>query len=257
MNHLVYLLRKVHKVRSKGGVTFTLVIPELIVQSGNFVAVVGPSGCGKSTLLDLLAMVSTPTSWDTFTMFAGRDNTRLPMSIPELSDNKRVSLRCANIGYVLQNGGLLPFLNVRENILLTAELNDISNARQKLDYLLTTLGLQDHINKKPQHLSGGQRQRVAVARALIHGPAIILADEPTAAVDYPTALEIRNELKHLAATTGAAVLMVTHDYSLIRDVADMEIHFDLNRISATETISTVSSLSRTGFQTPLLHTENA
>ncbi|MBM9536203.1 ABC transporter ATP-binding protein [Desulfobulbus alkaliphilus] len=238
MNQPVYRLRDVEKIRTKGGVSFTLRVPELTVFKGAFVSVVGPSGCGKSTLLDLLALVLDPNSWTCFTIsLAGIQGTE-EHDIPRLSENEAARIRRNNIGYVLQNGGLLPFLNVFENILITAELSGRRVRSQEVHTLAGTLGLSDQLSKKPQYLSGGQRQRVAVARALIHRPAIILADEPTAAVDYPTALDIRDELKHLAHGMGAAVVMVTHDQSLVREIADWEVRFDVVRESRHLTVAT-------------------
>ena len=240
MHESVYKLRDVVKTRTKGGVSFTLSIPELDIQRGQFIALVGPSGCGKSTLLDMLALVLKPSSWSDFSICPQRKRPEEASSIPGLSENESALIRRKSIGYVLQNGGLLPFLTVRENITLTAELSGARASEQELRELVSTLGLGDQLEKKPQYLSGGQRQRVAVARALIHRPLIILADEPTAAVDYPTALEIRDELRSLAHEAGSAVVMVTHDRSLVQGIADMEISFAVARQSRTESMATVS-----------------
>ncbi len=239
MPDAIYHLRAVRKERSKGGVSFVLDIPELAVHPGEFLAVVGASGCGKSTLLDMLALVLAPTSLETFTVTATLDGERQTLAREELSDNDLARIRRSAIGYVLQHGGLLPFLDVRDNILLTAAISGAEVDGGRFDRLVTRLGLGDQLTKKPQHLSGGQRQRAAVARALIHRPDIVLADEPTAAVDYPTALEIRDELKELAHQAGSAVVMVTHDRSLLSGIADAEVHFSVQRVSPTRTVSTV------------------
>lgn len=245
MHEAVYKLRNVEKLRSKGGVSFTLRVPELVIHKGEFVSLVGPSGCGKSTLLDMLALVLKPASCSNFSICVGKKKGLREQDIPTLSENETARIRRTGIGYVLQNGGLLPFLTVRENILLTADISGTKTFDDEFDSLIRTLGLGDQLNKKPQYLSGGQRQRVAVARALIHRPAIILADEPTAAVDYPTALDIRDELKTLAHTMGAAVVMVTHDQSLVRGVSDKEVQFEVVRKSRSESMATTCIIPKT------------
>jgi len=232
----VYCLRGVEKTRSKGGVSFTLRIPELDIRRGQFCSVVGPSGCGKSTLLDLLALVLQPTRADSFRLHLGSGANR-DCNLAGLAENRAARIRRSHIGYVLQSGGLLSFLTVRENILLTAGISGVRVSPREFDALIEVLGLADQLNKKPQHLSGGQRQRVAVARALIHRPTIILADEPTAAVDYPTALDIRDELHGLAREMGAAVVMVTHDRSLVEEIADAQVGFTVSRTSPTDTLA--------------------
>jgi len=232
----VYCLRGVEKTRSKGGVSFTLRIPELDIHRGQFCSVVGPSGCGKSTLLDLLALVLQPTRADRFRLHLGSGVDR-DCDLAGLAETRAARIRRSQIGYILQSGGLLSFLTVRENILLTAQISGVRVSPREFDALIEVLGLADQLNKKTQHLSGGQRQRVAVARALIHRPMIILADEPTAAVDYPTALDIRDELHGLAREMGAAVVMVTHDRSLVAEIADAQVGFTVSRTSPTDTLA--------------------
>nr|WP_320010208.1 ABC transporter ATP-binding protein [uncultured Desulfobulbus sp.] len=234
----VYALRDVVKTRSKGGVSFTLRVPELDIHKGEFCSVVGPSGCGKSTLLDMLALVLAPTQVGRFRLTVPSLSGVEECDIYGLPENKAARIRRSNIGYVLQSGGLLSFLTVRENILLTAQISRMPVENDAFEQLVETLGLFDQLEKKPQYLSGGQRQRVAVARALIHRPKIILADEPTAAVDYPTALDIRDELQSLARQMGAAVIMVTHDRSLVEEVADLQVNFSLERITRNEVEAT-------------------
>ena len=240
MSEPVYQLRDVEKVRTKGGVSFTLRVPELVINRGEFVSVVGPSGCGKSTLLDMLALVLEPSSSSLFSIVVNRNGASESCDIPSLSENNGARIRRKDIGYVLQNGGLLSFLTVHENIMITAKISGTRVGPDEFATLIDVLGLEDQLRKKPQHLSGGQRQRVAVARALVHQPAIILADEPTAAVDYPTALEIRDELRNLAHEMGSAVVMVTHDHSLVKNISDSEVQFTVTRKSQNETVATTS-----------------
>ncbi len=238
MGAAVYTLRQVVKTRSKGGFSFTLRVPELVLRQGEFCSVVGPSGCGKSTLLDMLALVLAPTSAEHFSLSLPHGHGRTECDLLGLSESQAARIRRGNIGYVLQSGGLLSFLTVRENILLTAQISRRPLSAGALEELVRVLGLTDQLEKKPQYLSGGQRQRVAVARALIHRPGIILADEPTAAVDSPTALDIRDELQGLARQMGAAVIMVTHDRSLVDGVSDVQVNFSVRRVQANEVEAT-------------------
>ena len=244
MGTVVYSLRDVVKTRSKGGASFTLRVPALDIHRGEFCSVVGPSGCGKSTLLDLLALVLEPSGVGRFRLSVPRHGGTEECDILGLSENKAALIRRSNIGYVLQSGGLLSFLTVRENILLTAQISRARVSSRDLDQLVEVLGLGDQLEKKPQYLSGGQRQRVAVARALIHRPKIILADEPTAAVDYPTALDIRDELQGLARQMDAAVVMVTHDRSLVEGLTDIQVNFHVKRLSRNEVEATTSVAQR-------------
>ncbi|MBM9613295.1 ATP-binding cassette domain-containing protein [Desulfobulbus rhabdoformis] len=244
MGNVVYTLRDVVKTRSKGGASFTLRVPALDVHKGEFCSVVGPSGCGKSTLLDMLALVLEPSQVGQFRLNVPSLAGVQSCDVEGLPENTAARIRRHNIGYVLQSGGLLSFLTVRENIMLTAQISRLRVDTDDFEHLVETLGLGDQLEKKPQYLSGGQRQRVAVARALIHRPKIILADEPTAAVDYPTALDIRDELQSLARQMDAAVIMVTHDRSLVEEVADLQVHFALSRIKRNQIEATTSLTQR-------------
>lgn len=239
----IYNLRDVEKTRVKGGTAFTLRVPELTVHPGEFWAIVGPSGCGKSTLLDLLALVLSPSNVTRFEINLQWNGTLVSHNIVDLSDNKAAMIRRNFIGYILQNGGLLPFLTVKENILVMAGIGNADISTSDFDSLIDVLGLGDQLKKKPQYLSGGQRQRVAVARALISRPCIVLADEPTAAVDSQTAVDILEELRSLASGLGSAVMMVTHDRSLVETVSDTFIEFHLTRKSINESIA-VTSISK-------------
>ncbi len=234
----VYRLADVAKVREKGGTRFELQVPLLDVRQGEFVAVVGPSGCGKSTLLDMLGLVLKPSRAGSFAIRA--DGSWL--DVVSLNETRLASVRRSQIGYVLQTGGLLPFLSVRRNILLPCRLSGRLPGREgrpDVEALARRLGIEDQLNKKPQHLSGGQRQRVAIARALAHRPPLVLADEPTAAVDRPTALEIHRTFKELTAELGVTLIMVTHDLSLAKGSADRFFAFRVERAGPEHTVSTV------------------
>jgi putative ABC transport system ATP-binding protein len=133
MGTVVYTLRDVIKTRSKGGVSFTLRVPELDIHRGEFCSVVGPSGCGKSTLLDMLALVLEPSTVARFRLNVPRHGGMEEYDIHGLPENKAARIRRDNIGYVLQRAaGLLSFLTVRENILLTAQIQPLTGQRQRV-----------------------------------------------------------------------------------------------------------------------------
>jgi len=233
----VYELRAVRKRRERGGAIFDLQIDKLTIHSGQFIAIIGPSGCGKSTLLDLLGLVAKPDSAEQFSLLTYNNGMCFPADIPYLTENERAAIRKQYLGYILQNGGLLPFLTILENIELTARLNNITQYDTHALKLISYLGIEDQMNKMPNQLSGGQRQRAAIARSLCHQPSIVLADEPTAAVDYQNALDIRDQLYELTRTAGVTVLMVTHDQTLINSVANKIISFQITRKTNTHTVA--------------------
>jgi putative ABC transport system ATP-binding protein len=234
-----YLLEQVIRRKEKGGVVFELEVEHLRVEQGEFLAVVGPSGCGKSTLMDLLGLVLHPDHADNFQITVPGANGMMSQQVAGLSDTELARLRKTHIGYVLQSGGLLPFLSVRENIELTARLNGQLDADRITEELAGFLGITSQLDQKPQNLSGGQRQRVAIARGLAHRPSLVLADEPTASVDRPTALEIRDQFKELTRNANVSVLMVTHDEALVLPVVDRILGFDIVRKSPIYTVSRV------------------
>lgn len=216
---LTYTLRDVTAQRAKGGTHFTLSVEELDVPRGAFIAIVGESGCGKSTLLDLLGLVLAPRSARQFrfsSVRASRD-----FDIANESPASLARIRRHHLGYILQNGGLMPFLTVGSNLLLPKAINQRHAAtRHESAEIVSRLGLVEHLGKKPAHLSGGQRQRAAIARAVIQRPEVILADEPTGSVDKITAGRIRDLLLECARERNIAVIIVTHDLKLVEDSAD-------------------------------------
>lgn len=231
---LVYSLANVHKTREKGGSIFSLAVPRFEIREGEFVAIIGESGCGKSTLLDMLGLTLSPTQADVFTIKTRKENM---VSIVGLSETELAAVRMNTIGYVLQTGGLLPFLTVRENILLPCRINNRGDMHAHALALSRQLGIEDQLDKKPQYLSGGQRQRAAITRALAHQPPIVLADEPTAAVDKLTAGEILKAFKMLTATMGVTLVMVTHDVNLVADAADRLFTFEIDKKNGRNTHS--------------------
>ena len=176
------------------------------VAAGEVVAVMGPSGSGKSTLLNMIAGLDRPTA-GTVTV-AGR-------RIDNLSEGALARFRARHVGIIFQFFNLLDDLTVEDNVLLPAQLAGASRrqARARARELLERMGIREHGNAYPARLSGGQRQRVAIARALVNSPELLLADEPTGALDTATGQEIGRQLRQLNAG-GQTLVLVTHDPAL-------------------------------------------
>ncbi|MDH0301285.1 MULTISPECIES: ABC transporter ATP-binding protein [unclassified Pseudomonas] len=202
----------VRKTRGQGAQRYSLRIDQLHLAVGERVALVGASGCGKSTLLDLLALVLAPDAADAFTL-GGEDVAGLwrGRQLDRLAD-----LRSRNLGYVLQAGGLLGFLDVRGNIRLPRQLLGLDDDGS-VERLAAALDVHDQLGKKPAMLSLGQRQRVSCARALVHAPALLLADEPTAALDPVNAERVMQLLLREAEARQVTCVVATHDEALARN----------------------------------------
>ena len=177
--------------------------PVLEIAGGSSLAITGPSGCGKSTLLCLLAGLAAPTTGQ---VSIGTTD------LTALSDAGRAAFRKTAIGVVYQADNLLPFLTVAENVRLQLTLcADTRDADRRVAGLLDGLGLGGLSARLPDQLSGGQRQRVAVARAIIHQPSVILADEPTGALDAENAAGVIALLTEAHRRLGSTLVVVTHD----------------------------------------------
>lgn len=204
-------LREARISHGQGAQRYSLEVERLELAAGQQFALVGPSGCGKSTLLDLLALVAAPEDARCFE-FHGQD------IVPLWANGRQdqlAALRRRHLGYVLQTGGLLGFLDVRSNIALPREMLDLPDDGA-VERLAAQLDITEHLGKRPAALSVGQRQRVSCARALAHGPQLILADEPTAALDPLNAERVMHSLLTQAKTLGACSLVATHDEALAR-----------------------------------------
>lgn len=188
----------------KGVVTCALDDVSLRVQRGEFVAIMGPSGSGKSTLLNCVATIDSATSG--CIVLGGRDITRLRRS--ELSKFRRDEL-----GFIFQDSNLLDTLTGFENIALALTLKGVRphKVKQAVNDIANALGIAEVLQKYPQQMSGGQRQRVAAARAIVAEPKIILADEPTGALDSKNSAVLLEVLENMNKNMGATILMVTHD----------------------------------------------
>ncbi|NEO81679.1 DevA family ABC transporter ATP-binding protein [Moorena sp. SIO4G3] len=184
----------------------------LEIKSGEIVILTGPSGSGKTTLLTLIGGLRSVQEGSLKI---------LDRELYGASPEQLVSVR-SHIGYIFQAHNLLEFLTARENVQMAIELHrGISRreARTRAEAMLQLVKLGDRVNHYPQNLSGGQKQRVAIARALVNNPKLVLADEPTAALDSKTGRDVVDLMQRLAHEQGCAILMVTHDNRIL-DVAD-------------------------------------
>jgi putative ABC transport system ATP-binding protein len=180
---------------------------ELEVEQGTSLAVMGPSGCGKSTLLGLIAGLEVPST--------GRVTVG-EQEISSLAAEHRARLRRDELGLVFQADNLLPNLTADENVSLQLVMSGAPDDPSECRALLADLGLGGEGDKLPDQLSGGQRQRVAVARALVHRPSLVLADEPTGALDAGNSSVVIDALLAAQRESGATLVVVTHDAGVAR-----------------------------------------
>ncbi len=197
----------------------------LELYSGEIVIMTGPSGSGKTTLLSLIGGLRSVQSGS------------LKNSGQELNgatEEQLIEVR-RYIGYIFQAHNLLPFLTAIQNVQMSIELHehiDRTKAIYKSEAILNAVGLGERIHYYPEHLSGGQKQRVAIARALVSSPKLVLADEPTAALDSKTGRDVVNLMQNLARERGCTILIVTHDNRIL-DIADRIIHMEDGQLAST------------------------
>jgi lipoprotein-releasing system ATP-binding protein len=212
--------------RLEGAISHTLVNGiDLSVNKGEFLAITGPSGSGKSSLLYLLGLLDAPTDGDV--IICGQPTAKL-------SETERADIRLTRCGFVFQFHFLLPEFTSLQNVMLpmraAGKMSEKEMHERGLE-LLSSLGLKDHANKRPNQLSGGQRQRVAIARALSNRPEIIVADEPTGALDTTSTEQVFSILRDIA-DSGRTVVVVTHDPALAAR-ADRRVHIVDGKIHET------------------------
>ena len=216
----------------------------LSIERGTFVAMMGPSGSGKSTFLNIIGCLDQPTS-GTYTLDG--------IQVASLTRNQLAEIRNNKIGFVFQNFNLLPRTSAVENVelpLLYRRTKE-TNRRKKALAALDMVGLADYAGHHPNQLSGGQQQRVAIARSLINDPAIILADEPTGALDTRTSIEIISVFQRLNRHSGITMLMVTHE-SDIAAHADRIIRFRDGQVMDDRGIEHPRDAARELDNTPLI-----
>lgn len=207
--------RNLHKVYGSGNTEVVAMRDVTVaVQRGEVVALLGPSGAGKSTFLTAVGLINPPTSGQI--VIGGQPVLDGPRPLVDLR-----AFRRQHIGFVFQKSNLIPFLSARENVQVAMEIAGVAGreARRRAMALLEELGVADRADNSPAMLSGGQQQRVAVARALANRPSVILADEPTAALDSVRGRQVMELFRAVAHEHGAGVIVVTHDHRAL-DVFD-------------------------------------
>ena len=214
MKHIALIAENLCKIYGKGNtIVHALNDVSLTFHAGEIAALLGPSGAGKSTLLTSLGLIQQP---DSGKIVIGNETV--------FNDGYKTDIRAFrrnHIGFVFQKANLLPFLSAVDNVRLAMEINDVSGkaAKKKAEELLAMFDLSERKNFMPKELSGGQQQRVAIARALANTPELLLADEPTAALDSVMGRKVMELLKQVAHEHNTGVLVVTHDHRAI-DVFD-------------------------------------
>lgn len=195
-------IKKVYKTRLGGNQVEALSNINFSVEPGEFIAIMGESGSGKTTLLNILAALDTPTSGEIYL-----EDT----SFSNIKEKERAAFRRNNLGFVFQDFNLLDTFSLEDNILLPLVLagTPYNTMQEKLQPIAASLGITQLLKKYPYEVSGGQKQRVAVARALITSPKLLLADEPTGALDSKASVNLLNEFSKINAA-GQTILMVTH-----------------------------------------------
>ena len=189
---------------SKGNVQQVLQGIDLRVMEGEFVGIMGPSGSGKTTLLNTLATIDRATDGKIFIQ---------EHEVSKMKDNQLSDIRRQHLGFIFQDYNLLDTLTVKENILLPVSLTKISKTQAEHEFkeIAAILGIEELADKYPTEISGGQKQRTSAARALIHSPSLVFADEPTGALDSKTASNLLENLHEINQLRHVTIIMVTHD----------------------------------------------
>ena len=202
--------------RGEGAQAHHVRLPHLRIGAGEILAITGESGSGKSTLLEAIGLLLAPVELERFRLGATQDQDIARLLATD-DQPALAAVRSRHLGFILQSGGLLPFLSVRDNISLPRRLLGMSAHSAHIDHAVEVLRLQGLLDKKPQALSIGERQRVACVRAIAHEPLLLLADEPTAALDPHSARRLFELLLSLVSSMGLSALVVSHDWALLKD----------------------------------------
>ena len=207
MEHEFFRMTGIHKVYPLGDEELHVLKDiNLCIQQGEYLSILGPSGSGKSTLMNIIGCLDTPTKGSY--ILHGRQ-------VDDMNEKELARLRSKEIGFVFQNSQLLPRLTAQQNVELPLIYADVSTKerRRRAKEMLERVGLSDRMEHYPNQLSGGQQQRVAIARALVGNPSILLADEPTGALDQKTGKQVMQLFQSLN-DEGRTVIMITHDMNV-------------------------------------------
>jgi putative ABC transport system ATP-binding protein len=207
-------------------------IEELYLPDGEQAALIGASGSGKTTLLHIIAGILAPTSGGVvFGYDPQKRSADASVDLTRLTEAQRDVFRGRYIGYIFQTHHLLPGFTALENVLLGMSFTGRAHDRGWAQHLLSEVGLGDRLNYKPQKLSVGQQQRVAVARALANRPRLVLADEPTGALDSANAQQVLSLIRKLCGEVSASLLLVSHDLDIARQLPRVLSLSEINRAS--------------------------
>jgi len=220
--------------RGRTGESYGVALSACRLNAGDVAAIVGPSGCGKSTLLEAIGLILEPKSVMRHHLGSVDLTEDLRLNASE-REFRWARLRQHSLGFVPQSGGLLPFLNVKQNIELPRKLVGLQGRDPLLEQVIGRLRLEPLLARMPAHLSIGERQRVSFVRSIAHRPDLLLADEPTAALDPMLAKELFTLIVEIAREFNIGALIVTHEWSLVEDVGIRQI------------VGTVSAQRRTVF----------
>ena len=210
MNNHILEMKNIVKIYSIGDEEHKVLNDvDLCIDPGEFLAVVGPSGSGKSTLMNIIGCLDTPT----YGQYILSNN-----EVAGLDEVQLAKIRNKEIGFIFQQFQLLPRLSAIDNVMLPLVYSGVAEKerREKAKKILTRVGLKDKMKNRPNQLSGGQQQRVAIARALVTEPTILLADEPTGALDQKTGHQIMELFKELHKE-GRTIVMITHDIDIAKN----------------------------------------
>ncbi len=196
-------LQNVSKTYTLSGINVNAVKSvNLNINQGEFASIMGPSGSGKSTMMNILGCLDIPSNGDYFL-----DN----VEVGKLDDNQLAQIRGEKVGFIFQTYNLLPRISAFDNVMMGLAYTSNTKSKDKVVEALSKVGLEKRMHHKPAEMSGGEQQRVSIARALVKNPLLVLADEPTGALDTKTGSEIMEILKQLNKDSKITVLIVTHE----------------------------------------------
>jgi putative ABC transport system ATP-binding protein len=241
MGLLIHKLKKTF-VAPDGSSVPVIDIPELYINDGEQVALIGTSGSGKTTLLHMIAGILVPDSGNIVFGFdpnktnsSGESDSGIDLT--QLPEPQRDEFRGRNIGYIFQTHHLLPGFTALENVLLGMSFTGRAHDRPWAQHLLADVGLSDRLHYRPQKLSVGQQQRVAVARALANRPKLVLADEPTGALDAANAQQVLELIRKLCTEVGSSLLLVSHDLDIARQLPRVLTLSEINQTTKTRGVA--------------------